>query len=582
MHPLIFILILLPGTGLHDWYRALDSSEQSALVSNIGLMNARTAETDKITPNAACRTIAAGARMTAGDTDQLPYPADPNNLSASLKASGVVCEANDDLARLIAGRDALPIAASKAPSQFIVYDFGDDIKAADAYAKSVESNPAVRIIAVSPCPSRSAYAQGYQLTPISNWRVTGDVITSPSTRTDNLVTNTDIAPTISKAFGVTLRTPPFGASITTAAAEDPIENRGYVTDLQSQSVRQYRKMQWLPYVALALSIVIAAASRRFLANRTIDKWVGVPFMTAFVMTSTWLSLFFVPWPVLAILGVVLIAVASPRLVETLAGFVTIGLLVDAIFFQGRVTGGSMLGYSPIEGARYYGVGNEIMGYWIGATTLFCARMAENARYKYLVLAIAIAVIVALGLPDAGAKAGGFLVGLLTLGAALWARSGRTIRPLPAAAGVIGALIAGSGLLVLFGRLFGASHVTEAAGMVRSEGISSLVDLIARKAGMDLHLVFHSVWMLVLLASGIASYLALKPIWRRPELPRAEVAGLITATVASFALNDAGVVAGALCSISLWSSAMLLHSRFTRAARAAQEPLPDTPATSLSS
>lgn len=40
---------------------------------------------------------------------------------------------------------------------------------------------------------------------------------------------------------------------------------------------------------------------------------------------------------------------------------------------------SYLGYDPIIGARYYGIGNEFMGVYIGATLLFISHFLQMKK-----------------------------------------------------------------------------------------------------------------------------------------------------------------------------------------------------------
>ncbi|HEX5322662.1 MAG TPA: hypothetical protein VFW40_02670, partial [Capsulimonadaceae bacterium] len=85
-HPVVlfFVLLLLPNTTLRDWQSAnAPHLHQIMATGSIALMNARTAETDEITPQAGLYTLMAGARMRDTASAQgLGYPARADNLPA--------------------------------------------------------------------------------------------------------------------------------------------------------------------------------------------------------------------------------------------------------------------------------------------------------------------------------------------------------------------------------------------------------------------------------------------------------------------------------------------------------------------
>ena len=434
-----------------------------------------------------------------------------------------------------------------------------DFANADAAIAGWLRVPQTMVIAVSPCPSQAEYASYDRLCPIATrWVSGGNVLTSPSTHTDNLVTNTDIAPTIARAFGVKLQSPGFGNAIVSPHSGILLYNSHHVTALNNDAIAQLRALRAFPYIAGALATLIVIISLAILKYRR-----DAVILTQIVFLVPICLLVWHPDVTALPIPIALAILFFGRRLKMLGitAVTTIWILADALLAHGQVGGASLLGYAPSEGARYYGVGNEVMGFWIGAATYACCKLDERPRGKFAAIILAVAVIAALGLPGAGAKAGGFLVGLVTLGAALWTASGRKVKPVAAVAGGVGILAVGAVALVVMGRLFGASHVTQAVGLAHRQGIGAIISVINAQGAMDAHLVFHSVWRIVLLVASVSTYVALRPIWRSPDLPRTEVVALITATTASLLLNDAGVVAAALCSITLWSSAMLLSERF---------------------
>jgi len=231
---------------------------------------------------------------------------------------------------------------------------------------------------------------------------------------------------------------------------------------------------------------------------------------------------------------------------------------DALMLHGAHGASSFLGYSPIEGARYYGIGNEVMGAWLGATALLAGYGLRRTPIIVL-LFIAVLITLCLGHPLIGAKAGGFIAALLTILGFWWAQSGRSFKPVIAALAVLGTILAGGIGLWILGHI-APSHVSQAFAMARVQGGGSLLDTILRKIGMNLYLSVHSIWSLLLASCILGTFRLLKGISLRGTSERAMIIGVASATAASLALNDAGVVAAAICSVYLWSAAACVSAQ----------------------
>ena len=106
--------------------------------------------------------------------------------------------------------------------------------------------------------------------------------------------------------------------------------------------------------------------------------------------------------------------------------VALGLVAgDTLFNHAYETSGSLLGYSPLEGARYYGLGNEAMGVLAGASAVLSSRVAlsikpgEAASRQGTIIGgvmMWISTAAILALPNLGAKAGAIpvtVVGLIS-------------------------------------------------------------------------------------------------------------------------------------------------------------------------
>ncbi|MDR3708499.1 MAG: hypothetical protein P4L33_09360 [Capsulimonadaceae bacterium] len=564
-HTVLFcVVLLLPGTSLTEWQTQGGPNLRAAMRAGaLGLVNVRTAERDAITPLASCLSIGTAARVKAAPhelpgTRGLGYAALGGNLGKSLSDGGVNVAAADPLERAVCyGAHT----SGSAHGELIVENLGPDPITADreigVYRKVVERDRGLLIV-LSPNPSKPAFARFDRLTPIlllSPRRFKPGLATSASTRTKGLITNTDIAPTIAAFFGVPLEGPVYGvpagwvASRGDTVAKLNLQNEQWIADEHRLSFR--------PYIALALAMLIVLGTTAALVRGDARSyWSALICLVPAAMLSA----------ITFAVSIVLLSLAAtnryPRRTRqaasaSVAGVTALWITLDGLFHGGAGAAHSFLGYSPIEGARYYGIGNEAMGVWLGAAALTAGWLAGRVRGGWLLAGGAV-IAISLGHPLIGAKAGGFLAALLTILGFWWALSGRAFKLLVAAFAIVAVIAAGTGLEAFMGR-FGASHVTQSLAMARHGGAGALVDAVVRKAAMNVHLLTHSTWTLLLIACLYGAWRLIEGIAVAGPRSRAMVYGTLSATAASLALNDAGVVAAALSSLYLWTAAATIRA-----------------------
>lgn len=229
---------------------------------------------------------------------------------------------------------------------------------------------------------------------------------------------------------------------------------------------------------------------------------------------------------------------------------------------------SLLGYDPIGGARYYGMGNEYMGVLIGSALLgtvslkaLLLRRAKIRRWKILFTLPAAAAallygatIFILAAPNYGANLGGTLAAATAFGVA-WAEiSGAGEEKKKGALSLIAFLVLAAGLLWLLNTCLPQSlpsHVGLFGEAIRTRGPAAFWETAWRKMSMNIKLVRYSIWGRALVTLvGLCAVLFLYPggLRRRlrrelPDLVTGLSAGLAGAT-AALLTNDSGVVAAA--------------------------------------
>ncbi len=554
---LLCIVLLLPGTSLTDWLHKGGPQMRDLLShSAVAVMNVRTAEKDVISAAASCASIAAGAR-TRLDGDKpvsagLGYAVDVDNLGASLSDAGVAVVAKDELSSYVARGASIPVGDG---GLLVVHSLGEQVGSADnaigACRRMADSAGGVLIV-MAPNPSPAAFHAFDRLVPVALYGQTirPGLLSSPSTKTTGLITNTDIAPTVARIFGVNLRGPTYGHAVALTSGH------GNLSDLEASDNRwiaQERSFGIRPYVAGGLAILLAVSLlgtwRRSARIGTSCTFVSILIFYLSFIDSAWLLLASIP---VAFSIAIYARQNDTRMVRLTSTALVIYLLADATLNHSHHVAWSLLGYSPIEGARYYGLGNEAMGAWVGATVVTAAMLVRRG-WTPLAAAVGIAVTVLMGHPNFGAKAGGFLVGGLAIAGFAWGLSGRRFKPLVVIGVSVACLAAGLGGLILLSR-FGQSHIDQA--LANHDGGQSILATVGRKLAMDGHLVFHSVWIWVLGFASAGSWYALRGTVLSDRATRAAVTGGVAATAACLALNDAGVVAAAICSLYLWCTCVL--------------------------
>ena len=219
---------------------------------------------------------------------------------------------------------------------------------------------------------------------------------------------------------------------------------------------------------------------------------------------------------------------------------------------------SLLGYCPISGARYYGMGNEYMGLYLGAGLLAGVgwrgdkyRWQADKSFFYCPARLFILVtvysspawgpILEAQLPPCG---GGTTIICLQK-----QRARRRQLLIWVLGGVLLLIALGWGDYSLAGD--GASHLGRTIGLIIGAGPRELLLIIQRKVGMNLKLLKYSWWSLVILAVLILFILlSYRPPRLLKDLARefpALWAGFIGSGIGAFVaflVNDSGVVAGA--------------------------------------
>ncbi|MBN2561743.1 MAG: hypothetical protein JXQ75_12515, partial [Phycisphaerae bacterium] len=226
---------------------------------------------------------------------------------------------------------------------------------------------------------------------------------------------------------------------------------------------------------------------------------------------------------------------------------------------------SVMGHSVVDGSRYYGIGNEYMGAFVGAGVtlvgLFIGwpRVGHRMRQVVAIIALVTAAVV-LGAPGLGANTGGLIAGGTAFAVVLACTFGTPIKVwrIAAFAIVLAAVLALFGILDALRGQGNESHLGKAVGLALSGGLGETGIIIKRKLAMNLTLIKVSVWSRLLLAYVLSAILILQ---RRdvparfgtlPSGARVAAYGVLGGTLAALIFNDSGVVAASTCFVYAWA------------------------------
>lgn len=452
-------------------------------------------------------------------------------------------------------------------------------------AKIVDWDRTLVLVAV-PGPSAEAMARNELLTFVAAFgpNLQPGLLSSPTTRRPGLVTGSDVAPTILDWLGVPLPLSMTGRPLASQPFLNPLPA---LLAFEQKAVATYteRPPVLKGYVILQIIFILGSLTALFLAPRLPGEAATVLRYGLASLTAVPLALLLLPLAqtgvlaldVLLLLGLTGALVLLARLLSRSLplSFVLIYLgtafaIVVDVALAARLGRASFLGYDPLGGARYYGLGNEYMGVLLGATVTGCAALLDlrpslHSYWRWLVLAPLAVAALFIGLSAFGANLGGFLGAVATLLAAWLVFRGRRVwfRSLLilAAAGV--ALVAVVVAVDVLRPDAGTSHVGLLVRQIAAAGPGALYTVASRKLAMNFRLLHYTPW-----ADGLVTFIAglgvllYRPVGLLSRIVRVHpcfIQGFwaaLAGTAVVFFVNDSGVVAAA--TFMLYPTAFLLE------------------------
>lgn len=222
---------------------------------------------------------------------------------------------------------------------------------------------------------------------------------------------------------------------------------------------------------------------------------------------------------------------------------------------------SLLGYSSIIGARYFGLGNEYMGLFVGATILFTSGLLEIMRKRYdlvkrwVILLLGLfyfACAYLIGSAGLGANFGGLITMLFAGGTTLLHIYGRKSIKFAMVLTVIGLVIIFIIIAIDYLELLGpGSHIGRAFSRALRGDWKGIGLIIYRKLSINLKLLRWTIWTRVLLAFLVYLIFIFRypvPVLKKTMIKYPFLAagyyGSLAGSIVTMVVNDSGVVAAA--------------------------------------
>lgn len=440
------------------------------------------------------------------------------------------------------------------------------------------------LLIVSPSPSKSEVLNKNNFTPIITygWGINNGYLTSPATHRDYIIASTDIAPTILDFFSLkdTSKTM-IGRPVESISANIDCLKQAQELANSTSATNRLRYPLITGYVGV-LIIIIICASIIILKFKKAQPYLEFPIIAmacyplvllplgAVTLTYDFLYILLAIAATIFLTAVFLaISKGDAYRAFIIISFITVLALNVDVLTGTNLIQCSTLGYDPMSGARYYGIGNEYMGILIGASITAAAALYERYKNRWTLLIISLFFIfqcALIGLPSLGANSDGLITAPLAFLVTfyLFSELRLGLAGFLSILGIVIAAILGISIYDLSRPVELQSHIGRAANQIVSGGFKEALLIIVRKMQVNIKLIKYTIWsrvfLVTLAALAIFIYFpvgAMKSLLQKRPIPVKGFAGIVTAALVALVINDSGIVAASTTSIFLALPCLLM-------------------------
>ena len=405
---------------------------------------------------------------------------------------------------------------------------------------------------------------GSRLSPIMLWGkgIEKGIVTSSTTNRKGIVSNLDIAPTITSFFNISSRNMA-GNPIKTIEKDEAVN---YIKSINGRinMASRVRSKTLLTYSIIYIIIMIIIITA-FLLNIKIDNRIGKLFRifllllygcpTILILDSLFpinsMARFLVSLIIILGAYVFLLKKYNNNRTMFFVSFLFFFIIVLDLLLGGTIVRFSVLSHDPIIGARYFGIGNEMVGGFLAVTTLIVGFLLEKYNNKLIPIFILCLSIVIVGHPSLGANVGGTIAILFATIYFILEIMGKQF----SLKNIIFILIV-TGLVIMIMAYIdialnpNTTHLGKTLILLDEKGFNIVQNIINRKLLMNIKLVGTSIWTKVLfvniLVQIITSYIYEDRIIKlmKSGLGKGILSG-IAGSITGFLLNDSGIMLSAI-------------------------------------
>lgn len=237
-------------------------------------------------------------------------------------------------------------------------------------------------------------------------------------------------------------------------------------------------------------------------------------------------------------------------------FLTIGLIIIDCVIGTPLMKSGIMSYDAINGARYYGVGNEYEGVTIASAVFALAVLLNYKKIsKWLAVVLSLVILITSAMPSMGANVGGAIsecVAYLLFILLIFDIKLDLKKIIMIGVATVLVVVAFAGLDFLMGT---ESHLAVFTNQIIQEGPAAIFNTFGRKIQMNLKLAKSSVWVNILIVSIIIiGALIFKPSGyfkkihdKYPMIFKGFMASFVGCIV-TLLVNDSGIVAASTAAI----------------------------------
>ncbi len=438
------------------------------------------------------------------------------------------------------------------------------------HQKAVEEDALMAPVMLIPPGSASTQTVAGQAESISLSEGETGVLYSPTTRREGIIANTDLAPTVLDWLQLPIPDHMEGRAIQWQHHKQTVS---VFWENWEQIYHLYQSRRDVLYNYIVFQVILLIAATFILLKVTWKQArtaIRIALLTLVLSPALFLFLPLIPYRlsagvVLTMLGIsaLILAILLQRLpwafMFAAEAFISWMPVVLDVVFDLALMQRSYLGYDPIIGARYYGIGNEFMGVVIGSVMLFIAAWMEHDAKRMMrwpVAALFIGITVILAAPFWGTNAGGAIAAI----AGFFVAYIRLFQIPLNRKFLLKIFLLGSVIIVLLGVIHlvqgeQQSHIGRAINWIIHGEIRPIADIATRKLEMNWRLIQVSSWSKVFVTSLFILAIFVFPargvmkVYQQqyPHLI-AGISGIVAAALVALIVNDSGVVAAAMIMI----------------------------------